>query len=272
MRAAVGHLELALLVAIGAGEAALHVAEELRLEERFRQAGAVDGHHRALRSRAALMDGVRDQLLADAALAGDEDLGVGSRDPVDFLRQLDDDGARPNQLFSSVASHVHNIPDRAPPIKRVTRPPRIYVLAFRKNSSRLRRLRSSIAVNTAPSPICRVAGRAVGMPLHLHIRGKRHGGNRRPQVRARPDRQLHVGPNQRAAHADVQQAHARPELEPALDTLIELHPVSLSPFSGEPSTHAFFTPPPAQHAPRPFPTSAQSALRAPMGSTRIQRR
>ena len=48
-RAAVGHFELALLVAIGAGEAALHVAEELRLEQRLGQAGAVDGHERPWR-------------------------------------------------------------------------------------------------------------------------------------------------------------------------------------------------------------------------------
>ena len=37
-RAAVGQFELARLVAVGAGEAALDVAEQLRLEERFGQA------------------------------------------------------------------------------------------------------------------------------------------------------------------------------------------------------------------------------------------
>jgi hypothetical protein len=45
--AVVGHLELARLVAIGAREAALHVAEQLRLEQRFGQPRAVDGHERA---------------------------------------------------------------------------------------------------------------------------------------------------------------------------------------------------------------------------------
>ena len=43
-RAAVGELELARLVAIGAGKAALHVTEELGLEKRLGQSGAVDGH------------------------------------------------------------------------------------------------------------------------------------------------------------------------------------------------------------------------------------
>ena len=52
----VGHLELAGLVAVGAGEAALHVAEQLRLEQRLRQAGAVDGDERALRPRALRVD------------------------------------------------------------------------------------------------------------------------------------------------------------------------------------------------------------------------
>ena len=41
-RAHVGGFELARLVAIGAGEAALDVAEQLGLEQRFGQAGAVD--------------------------------------------------------------------------------------------------------------------------------------------------------------------------------------------------------------------------------------
>ena len=44
--AVVGHLELAGLVAVGAGEAALHVAEQLRLEQRLGDAGAIDRHER----------------------------------------------------------------------------------------------------------------------------------------------------------------------------------------------------------------------------------
>ena len=79
--------ELARLVAIGAGEAALHVAEQLGLEQRFRQAGAVDRREDVVRPRAARVDVARDDFLADAALAGDQDLGVRSRDAVDFLLQ-----------------------------------------------------------------------------------------------------------------------------------------------------------------------------------------
>ncbi len=105
--AAVGHLELALLVAIGAGEAALHVAEELGLEQRFGQAGAVDGDHGAGGTRAPLMDRVRDELLADAALAGDQDLRIGARDALDLLRQFPNRGAAPNQLSVTLASHAY---------------------------------------------------------------------------------------------------------------------------------------------------------------------
>ena len=66
----------------------LHVAEELRFEQRFGQAGAVDRHERPLGARALRVDGRGDQLLADAALAGDQHLGVGARDALDLLAQL----------------------------------------------------------------------------------------------------------------------------------------------------------------------------------------
>ena len=52
--AAVGVFQLAGLVPVGAGETAFYVAEQLRLEQRLGQAGAVD----------------RDELLANAGTAG----------------------------------------------------------------------------------------------------------------------------------------------------------------------------------------------------------
>ena len=81
----VGRLELARLVAVGAGEAALHVAEQLGLEERFGQAGAVDRREDVAGARAARVDRARDDFLADAALARDQDLRVGPGDAIDFL-------------------------------------------------------------------------------------------------------------------------------------------------------------------------------------------
>ena len=103
--ALVGGLELAGLVAIGAGEAALDVAEELGLEERLGQTGAVDGDEGLVGARAVGVDGARDELLADAALAGDEDLGVGAGDALDLLAQLQHLVAGSNQLRSFGISH-----------------------------------------------------------------------------------------------------------------------------------------------------------------------
>ena len=83
--AAVGGLEPAALVAVGVGEAALHVTEQLRFEQRVREAGAVDGDERAAAAAAALVNQPRDDFLADAALTGDEHLGIGARGVIDFF-------------------------------------------------------------------------------------------------------------------------------------------------------------------------------------------
>ena len=87
-RPVVGHLELAGLVAIGAGEAALDVAEQFRFEQRFGKAGAIDGTKGRLRARAAALNRAGDDFLADAALTGDEHFGVGPGDAIDFLLEI----------------------------------------------------------------------------------------------------------------------------------------------------------------------------------------
>src|SRR6202008_933278 len=56
----------------GAGEGALLVAEELALEQRVGQRGAVDGDERLAPARGEVVDGLGDELLAGAALALDE--------------------------------------------------------------------------------------------------------------------------------------------------------------------------------------------------------
>ena len=63
-------------VAIGAGEAALGVTEELGLEQRLGHGAAIDGDEAPCARAECAVDELRDQILADAALAGDEDLGV----------------------------------------------------------------------------------------------------------------------------------------------------------------------------------------------------
>ena len=68
-----------------------HMAEQLRLEERLGHAGAVDGDKRPAGAVAERVDLPRNHLLSGAALAGDEDLGIGSRDTIDLLPEIADD-------------------------------------------------------------------------------------------------------------------------------------------------------------------------------------
>ncbi|MNC86478.1 hypothetical protein D3C83_21450 [compost metagenome] len=69
------------------------MAEQLGLEQRLGQAGAVDGDERPVGAAAAAVNRVGDQFLTGAALAGDEHLGVGAGDAADFFLQLRHDGA-----------------------------------------------------------------------------------------------------------------------------------------------------------------------------------
>ena len=84
--AAVGHLEASDAVALGVGEGALDVAEELALEDALGEAAGVDGDQRL---STAVRDGVQqlgDDALAGAVLAGDQDVGVGWADPLDQVQ------------------------------------------------------------------------------------------------------------------------------------------------------------------------------------------
>ncbi len=92
-RAAVRRLEPAALVAMGVGEAALHVAEQLRFEQRIRNAGAIDGDERTARARAATVNEPGDDFLADSALSGDQDLRIASCGVIDFIFDALDCGA-----------------------------------------------------------------------------------------------------------------------------------------------------------------------------------
>ena len=67
--AAVRQLEAADLAGVRAGEGAALVAEQLALDQRRRQRGAVDDDERRVAARAAPVDRAREQLLAGAGLA-----------------------------------------------------------------------------------------------------------------------------------------------------------------------------------------------------------
>lgn len=78
-----GVFEDAFAVLFGPGEGAADVAEELIFEEGFGLGGAVECDEAAFSAGRVAMHGLRDEFLAGAALAGDEDGKVGGGDVLD---------------------------------------------------------------------------------------------------------------------------------------------------------------------------------------------
>ena len=95
---AVRELQLARLVAIRPGEAAFDVAEELRLEERLGQSGTVHSDEGAVRAGRVHVDGPRDQILSDAALARHENLGLSHRGPPGHGQHFEHGGTCRNDV------------------------------------------------------------------------------------------------------------------------------------------------------------------------------
>ena len=87
-RAAPGALEQPFLVADGAGERAAQVAEELALEQVLGDGAAVDRQEDRVAPVAEVVDGARHDLLADAALAGDQHRARHRRDALDQRHHL----------------------------------------------------------------------------------------------------------------------------------------------------------------------------------------
>src|SRR6185503_15933773 len=104
-RPLVGDLQLSGLVAIRPREAPADMAEQLRLEERLRHAGAVHGDKRTARAIAQRVDLPRNHLLSGAALAGDQYFGVGPRDTIDLLAEIGDDRTYTDYLGSAIEPH-----------------------------------------------------------------------------------------------------------------------------------------------------------------------
>ena len=75
------------LSAIGVRERALHVPEELALEQRLGERAAVDGDERPCRRGPCVVERARDELLAGAALAGDQHGRIRLRELVHLLHQ-----------------------------------------------------------------------------------------------------------------------------------------------------------------------------------------
>ena len=104
-RALVGELELAGLVAVGAGEAALDVTEQLRLQQRLGHARAVDGHKRLADPWAPRVNGSRDQFLAAPLSPVIRTLASELRDALDLLDAAREAVTGANQLCVQM-SHV----------------------------------------------------------------------------------------------------------------------------------------------------------------------
>src|SRR5262249_43974675 len=81
-------LEETLLVLVGAGERAFRVAEELALEERLGDRAAVLRVEAAAAARRVAVDRARDELVARARLAADEDRHVERDHAVERLEEV----------------------------------------------------------------------------------------------------------------------------------------------------------------------------------------
>ena len=90
---AVALLELADAPAVGAGEGALFVAEQLAFQEVLRDGRTVQRQERRLGPRAVLVDGAGDQFLAGAAFAGNQHGDALAGDAADRLVDLAHGGA-----------------------------------------------------------------------------------------------------------------------------------------------------------------------------------
>ena len=78
------------------------MAEQLGLDQRVRERGRIDGHERLVTARALPMNGAGDQLLAGAALAGDDDGGGRPRHLRDETVELLHLGVLADQLVEVV--------------------------------------------------------------------------------------------------------------------------------------------------------------------------
>ena len=101
-RAAAGLLEAPRPGGHRAGEGALHVAEQLGLEQGLGERAAVDGHERAARPGRAPVQLAGDQLLAGAGLADDQHRDVGGGDLLDLPVHLLHPGAAPEDVAEAL--------------------------------------------------------------------------------------------------------------------------------------------------------------------------
>ena len=114
-RAAVGQLESADAPLSRAGERAFHVAEQFAFDQARGDGAAVELHERSIATRAALVDGAGDELLARAGLAVDQYARVRAGDEIDLAQRLLQGRARADDLamvtlFGDLALQIAILP------------------------------------------------------------------------------------------------------------------------------------------------------------------
>ena len=102
--AALGDLDLPLARAVGVGEGAALVAEQLALDQRLGNRPAVDRHERPVTALAGGVNRVRHQLLAGAVLAHHQHGRVGGRHALDQREHLLDRRGFPDQTVIPLAT------------------------------------------------------------------------------------------------------------------------------------------------------------------------
>ena len=110
-RALVGELEEPLLRIDRAGECALHVAEEVRLEQIRREVAGVDGDEGLVGAGRVLMQRSRDELLAGTALAVDQNRGAARRRLHDQIEDLLHPRASADDLAEPVGMRLQILPE-----------------------------------------------------------------------------------------------------------------------------------------------------------------
>ena len=102
-RAAVRRLEEPLLALVGVGERALHVAEELALQQVLGKGPAVDGDEGRVLARRQGVDGLGHELLARPALSRDEHGGAGGSDRAHDVEEAGHGPRHPEDPLEAVA-------------------------------------------------------------------------------------------------------------------------------------------------------------------------
>ena len=115
-RAAVGSQEQAFVLADRAGEGAASVTEQLALQQLLRQRAAVDRHERLVGTRAGLVHGVGEKLLACTTGAGHQHADIGGGDHVGLFENALHLRAAGNDLrtprFPALASRGRSLLER----------------------------------------------------------------------------------------------------------------------------------------------------------------